>query len=214
MTGVFMEIVSGDVVESAVKDHLQRWLPTYLSAIADEHDDIERGDIALPKSWTNSPRFDFTLEGKLPAILILAGGLLAPPLKRGDGSFQATWAIGIGVIVEAAGDPSGEAAGTLARRYVAALRSIIVQKPSLGDSHVEGVTWEDEGYDDMDPAGRASRAAGRVVFAVTYNHVVNDRGGPDEPTEDESTYPGDPPEPGPTVEEGKVSVTLTKEPIS
>lgn len=185
-SNVFGSVLDGAQVEETVQKFLARWLPTYLSQLA-----ADRGlprDAWLrenwPPTWTNSTTFDLDETTRLPAILILSTGLADRPEMEGDGNYRAKWTVGIAAVVSA---NDQEATNRLAKRYGAAIRWLMIQHQSLEDPNVEGLSWEDEAYDDIPSGQRRTLASARLVFVIEYRHVVNRLDGPvlpDEPPED------------------------------
>lgn len=209
---IFGELIDGAIVEEDIKSHLQLWLPTYLTQLAEDRG-LARGAIALPKSWVNTTEFDTEWSAhNTPAILIISSGLAGPPIREGDGSFRGTFMVGIGVVASAGGKDSRKNSNILARRYGGAIAWAMMQNPALSDQ-VEGVTWEDLGYDDITPEDHSGLASANLVFSVEYANILNANLGPGTPTP--LPDPVDDPYPDwgvlPDIEH--VHVELTKEPI-
>lgn len=187
---VFGTIIDGSQVEDAVQTFIKRWLPTYLSELADQRGlprdtwlfTDSNGDWAAIRSWTNTPQFTLDENTQLPAALVITTGLAGRPVKEGDGSYRATWITGIAVVVSAKDQDSTQ---RLAKRFGAAIRWLFVQHPSLEDPNVEGTSWEDENYDDVSSEQERTLASVRMVFSIEYHHVVNALDGP--------VLPADPP---------------------
>lgn len=186
---VFGAITDGSDVEFIVEKFLRRWLPTYLAEMAGQRG-LPRDSFPPPQSWTHSTEFNLDETTQLPAILIICSGLAGDPTRHGDGSYSVSWVIGVGVIVSAGGDDPHNATNKLAKRYGAAIRWAMTQNPALEDSRIAGLSWDDEGYDDV-PSGQArSLASARLVFTIQVDDVMNDMDGP--------VLPDDPP-PDPTI---------------
>jgi hypothetical protein len=193
MPSIFGEIIDGAQVEDIVENFLQRWLPIYLAELADQRG--ESRDIWLqegpqgnwPPSWSRKAQFDYTEETRLPAIITISAGIAGPPFHEGDGTYHATWMIGVAVLVSA---KDQESTNLLVKRYGAAIRWMFIQHPSLEDPNVEGATWEDEAYDDIGVVQNRTLASARMVFSIQMKNVANSLAGP--------VLPDDPP-PDPTT---------------
>lgn len=184
MSGVYGKIIDGSQVEDIIESFLQRWLPMYLAEVAADRGEA-RDAFQAPKSWARSTDFNLDESTQLPAILIISTGMSEAPMRQGDGSFNAKWIIGIGVIVSAGGDNPAEATAKLAKRYGAAIRWLIMQQQGMESNIVAGVTWDDENYDDVPSDQRRSLASARLVFTVEIMDVMNVHDGP--------VLPNDPP---------------------
>jgi hypothetical protein len=183
---IFLPIKDGTQVEEAVTEQLAAWMPVYLREL-----EIQRGwpaDKHLPavRSYTTFSRLDHFDEQQLPGVVVYSPGLNGAPKMEGNGTYTAVWNISIAVIVSAMDQAS---TNTLAKMYAAAVRSIMVQKPSLGGFAVH-VVWRNESYDDLGSSeGERTFAVGVGEFDVMVENVVNKMGGP-------RTYPSaDPPDP-------------------
>jgi hypothetical protein len=190
---IFGQVIDGSQVEDIVENFLQRWLPVYLAELAEQRalprdTWLKTGPQGnWPPSWSRKSQFDYTEETRLPSILILSAGLSGPPWKEGDGTYHATWMIGVAALVSAKDQETTDA---LAKRYGAAVRWLFIQHPSLEDANVEGTTWEDEAYDDIGVVQNRTLASVRLVFSVQLKNVASSLDGP--------VLPDDPP-PDPTT---------------
>lgn len=174
---VFGNLLTGRDVEQDVLEHLQTWMGTYLAEV-----ERQSGLAPLPpvRSWTSHNEFDKWPEEQIPCVLIVSPGLAGAPVKDGDGTYRASWSLGVAVIVSGA---SRDDTNHLAKLYSAAVRAILLQHPGLADD-CRGVTWVDERYDDLPPEDGRTLAAGQNVFAIEYTNVLNSRLGPAAPSED------------------------------
>jgi hypothetical protein len=183
---IFLPIKDGSQLESAVMEHLAAWMPVYLREL-----EVQRGwpdDQHLPniRSYVTFSNFDHFDEQQLPSAVVSSPGLSAPPRMEGSGTYTAIWSVNVTVIVSAKDQVS---TNTLAKMYAAAVRGVMVQKPSLGGFSV-GVVWKNESYTDLGSSdGERTFAVGSGQFDVTVDEVINKMGGP-------RTYPSaDPPDP-------------------
>lgn len=211
---VFGQMIDGAIVEDDVKNHLQNWLPTYLTQLAEDRG-LDRGAIALPKNWYNTTDFDTDFSARnTPAVLIISSGISGAPIREGDGSFRCTFLIGIGVVVSAGGDNSQLNSNRLARRYGVAIATAMLQNSALNSEQVDGVTWEDLSYDDVPSDDQSGLASVRLVFSIEYRNVLNSNLGPGTP--DPIPDPIDNPYPdwGTIPDAAHTFIDLTKEPIN
>jgi hypothetical protein len=183
---IFSEIKDGAQLEEAIIAHLSAWMPVYLREL-----EIQRGwpngkHLPNARSFTVFSRLDHFDEQQLPAVVVSSPGLASAPKMEGSGSYTAIWNVNIAVIVSAKDQAS---TNTLAKIYAAAVRSIMVQKPSISEFAVHNV-WTNESYDDLGSSdGERTFAVGVGEFAVMVENVVNKMGGP-------RTYPFiEPPDP-------------------
>lgn len=174
---VFGPMFDGGQVEVAVQRFLSRWLPTYLEEVARQADPpIEPGTISKPRSWTTSPEFEIDEATQLPAMLIINAGIAEDSIYRqGDGSYNVSWVIGIASIVSA---KDQESTDRLAKRYGAAIRSLMLQHPAMETDNMRVVSWDDEKYDDVPPSGLRTLAGVRMVFTIEAENLTNSHDGP------------------------------------
>lgn len=188
---IFGQIVSGDDVETWVVETLQKWLSTYLSEVERQHD-LEAGVLQRPRSIVRTGGLDKFPEDQLPALLVISVGTSEDPLKEGTGAYRARWDVGAGCVVSAR---TMQETRVLAMHYGAALRALLVQRPSL-DGHAAGTVWKSETYDDLDFDDGRSLAIAAVAFTVEVHDVVLANAGPTAPdaplTPDTDPWPLDP----------------------
>lgn len=175
-TAVFGPIVTGGDVEGWTLDLLQTWLSTYLAEVERQHG-YSGHDLPRPKGWALGPTFDKWPEDQLPGVLIASRGVPVPPLRDGDGSYRARWLVEPGVVCSARTQAESH---TLAMLYGAAVRALMVQRPSLG-GHAEAVDWLGESYDDLGYDDTRSLYAVKELFAVEVVDVVFGDAGPTSP---------------------------------
>lgn len=187
---IFGQILDASHVERTFKAFLDRWMPVYLAEVARQNSlppnswlfQRPDGSWGWIRGWQAGPRFELDENTQLPAGRMIVAGVAGRPTKEGDGTYRATWTVGMAIVVSAKDQASTDA---LAKRMGAAIRALVVQHPSLEDSNVEGTSWEDEGYDDVPPEQGRNLASARLVFNVEYNYVVSALDGP--------VLPSDPP---------------------
>jgi hypothetical protein len=184
-------VVTGRDVELAALALLQRWSGTYLAEMERQSG---RAPASLPRvrGWATAADFETWPEDQVPRVLLVSPGLLGPPMADGNGTYRATWSLGLGVVVSAA---SMDETMVLAKLYTAALRVCLLQHQSL-EGFAAGVEWLDESYDDLPSIDTRSLGAGQAIFAVTVDDVSRRWGGPptpsEPPTPDTAPLPTDP----------------------
>jgi hypothetical protein len=141
-------MISAYDVERAALDTLRKWIDTYLGEAEAQHGRA-RNSLPRPRSYTTSNSFDKWPEDQLPCVLLVSPGILEPPQARGDGAIFAVFSLGVAAIVSTAQMADTE---ELAKLYVCALRTCLIQQRSLGGCE-SGTEWLDETYDDL-PSGR------------------------------------------------------------
>jgi hypothetical protein len=188
---LFGPLLPGSLIENAAIDTLKAWMPAYIAELERQAGRDARS-LPMIKSWVLRPEFEVWPEDlKTPAIVAVSPGLAEPPTKNGDGSYDAVWSLGVGVVTETATEASTR---ELARVYAAAIRGCILQRRSLGAGRI--ADWVDESYDEDIPAEKArTLACAMNVFTVQMDNVVLVGEGPrGDPPEDPYADPGDWPE--------------------
>lgn len=186
---IFGPLVTGADVERWALDTLKTYTPDYL-AWAERATGRAPRSIAQPRSWVTAADAERWPEEALPCVLLLSPGLADEPTREGRGAYTATFGLGLAVIVQ---DSTRSKVDELAKLYTAALRTILLQHPSLG-GHADAVEWADERYDSVPVEGkRRQLAAGQAVFRVAVPNVAA-TGGPRAPSADPYTPQPDPPQ--------------------
>ena len=190
-TATFGPIVTGGDVEQWTLDLLHTWLSTYLAETERQHG-YTGHDLPRPRGWALGPSFDKWPEDQLPGVLVSSRGTLDPPRRHGDGMFSARWAIEPGVVCTARTQNEAHA---LAALYGAAVRLLLIQRPSLG-GHAAGVAWLGESYDDLGYDDTRSLYAVKELFAVQVDEVAYSDAGPASPEapltpDDTAPWPAD-----------------------
>jgi len=172
-TATFGPIVTGADVEGFVRDELKTWFSTYLAEVERQHG-YSGHDLPRPKGWAIGPSFDKWPEDQLPGVLVSSRGVPAPPIRDGEGYYRARWLVEPGVVCSARTQAESH---TLAMLYGAALRWLMVQRPSLG-GNAESSDWLGESYDDLGYDESRSLYAVRETFSVEVVAVMTTDGGP------------------------------------
>lgn len=187
---IFKPIVTRQEVEMAALNTLKLWFDTYLAEV-ERQKGLDVRQLPRPRSYIRKNEFDRWPEDQIPAIIVISPGLVGPPSGTGSGSFRGDWQLGVAVITEGQDNDNTR---DLVGYYTAAIRALILQRPSLG-GFAMGVTWEDERYDDIsDTEVGRTMASGQVVFQVTVEDLVSTKAGPVTP----DTPPVTPPDDSPT----------------
>lgn len=197
MTTLYQPIVTGVQVRDALTATIQAWANAYTDEVGRQH------SVTLPPIRTYGVSLGMLPTGEvadeLPACVVVAPGIAGDPVRRGTGDQDATWAVGVGVVVA---DLSADPALDLAALYAAAVRALLVQHGSLG-GFARGTTWLDEEYVEVAYERDRVVAAGNLKLEVEVAAVVNRFGGPTVP-------PVDPTVPLPTVAVATTSVDLRR----
>lgn len=170
---IFGRIVTGSDVEDWCIALLKRWTSTYLAEVERQHG-LPQLHYARPRSFVRTASFDQWPEDQLPRIVMASAGQATPPRKRGDGRYQCWWVMGFGCVCSARYQ---EEAHEMALDYVAAVRTLIIQRPSL-DGHAHGTVWLDERYDDLVYDDSRSLSSGQAHFTVEVEDVASANAGP------------------------------------
>ncbi len=184
VNNIFGPIVTGKMVRTAMRKHLQLWMPTYLAEVAR---DDGRKPLPVFRSWVSSldmPDGRFA-EDQIPCCVIVAPGLVDDPVKMKSG-YIVRWGVSVGAVI--AGQDR-ENTFDLSELYAAAIRAAVLHKPSLG-GFSNGTDWLGERYDDIPNAMQRTLGAGTVQFSVEVQTALLPRGGPAEPLLDVNTDPG------------------------
>jgi hypothetical protein len=173
---IFGPIVSGHDVEQWSLALIRKWFSTYL-AEKEAQDGLTRGALQRPRGYVIAPSLDKWPEDQLPAIVLVSVGLAERPLKEGSGRYRARWDMGVACICSARTQSESHAN---AQRYMAALRLIFIQRPSL-DGKASGVDWQGEQYDQLDYDDLRSIDGGFGQFTVEVEDIALAGGGPATP---------------------------------
>jgi hypothetical protein len=181
-------IVSAFDVEAAALATLKKWSSHYLAECEAQHGRV-RGSLPRVRSYTTANSFDKWPEDQLPCVLLVSPGTAQPPEVEGNGRYRAFFSLGIAAIVSTRDMVETE---EVAKLYVAALRTCLVQQRSLG-GFAAGVEWLDETYDDLPSDDARSLGAGQAIFTIEVSDISRRYAGPKEPPEpDIDPDPDDP----------------------
>lgn len=203
---VFGTWISPRHIELAYKDHLGKWITTYI-AEAERQFGIPARSIPVPGAGqftVHRSEFEKYPDDQTPAVLVLAPGLAGTPRREADRSLTAPIALAFGVI--AAGGPTFEdQAAEVAQIIGLAIREI-VRNLEPEDIEVDGIELLDEQYGDIEQRGMGSS---RVIFRVWVKNWAPGRARPidlSNPPIDPYQPPGD----WPLVSTHNVYLNLTR----
>lgn len=185
------EIITGRDVEMATLVFLRRWSGTYL-AECERQKGYAPGALPRIRTYTTASDFEKWPEDQLPCVVLVSPGLAEEPLADGAGVYRCKFSVGVAVVVSAA---TMDETAALAKLYVAALRTAILQHQSL-EGFATGIEWLDENYDDLPSIDTRSLGAGQLIFAVEVAGMARRWNGPKTPNEpppvDTDPLPEDP----------------------
>jgi hypothetical protein len=174
---VFGSIITGTQLEDAAEATIKLWVADYVAEL-ERITGRDVGSIALPRSYGRVNHFDKKPEEQTPAVILISPGLTDPPERDGDGTWSAWFGLSIGVVVSAADRAS---TNELAKIYAAAVRTLILQHPSLG-GFASNVRYLDEGTGEVDARYLEIGAVGQVDFAFFVEGIADDSQGPAQPS--------------------------------
>lgn len=177
------QIITGAQVEQAVIDTLTLWFPSVLREL-ERQTGRDTNTLPAPKAYTVVNEFAEVRGMERPTCIVESTGT-GEPERRGDGTYDADFAVGIAVIVKA---DSRQNANDLAKIYAAATRKILVKYGSLG-GFAAGIDLGGESYDAISPKLLDVSSAGTVAFTVRVPAIVNDLLGPAQPDPDPTPFP-------------------------
>lgn len=178
------EIRTEGDVRHAAENTLKRWIRQYIGEVGAQHG-LARDAIPQIRSWTASPEFEQWPEEQLPAIVVVTPGTVAPP-ERYDESFSIAWTLGVAIIASAR---DAESTGDLIGYYEAAVRTLLIQKGSLG-KFATASDWEASRFDEHPlPGQNRTLRTVMVTFTVTVPKMSQRYGGPTDPAVDPSEWP-------------------------
>lgn len=183
---VFQRLLSAGQIEDKARESLKKWFPTYLREVESQLD-LPTGYFPAPNNYSDRNAFDMEAAEELPKVVVISPGIMGTPQKKGDGTFEAIWRLGIGL---AAGARTEEDANRLVKGYGAAVRGIMLQNSELGDIGAIDITWSDEAYDDIpvpNPNVQLVKAAS-IYFDIIITDVVTRTQGPVTPNDDPYSY--------------------------
>jgi hypothetical protein len=181
----FGPIVAGAEVEDAALLTLRTYLPSYLAEVAGQAG-LERDALPAPRSWVTSSDQTKWAEHQLPALVVVCPGLYDTPVKQEKNIYEATWSVGVFVLVSST---TKAATRRLMHRYIAAVRTCLKQLPTLPylaenpddpdgpaiytPGIADKVEWLDEDYDVTPDSASRTLLAGQINLAITVKDVLD-----------------------------------------
>jgi hypothetical protein len=190
MTNIYGPIVTGKAVVDAVVATVQMWGPDYIAEVS-ERSGRRRDEMPMFRSFATVYDLNKFDEDQLPSLVCVAPGTIESPIKHAK-QLTARWGVGLAAVV------SGQDADNtyeLATLYIAAVRVLLLQKPSLGQ-FADGINWISERYENLPTTMPRTLAAGILQIGVDVNGVADPTQGPGRPSVDITAEPGD----WPTIE--------------
>lgn len=199
MTGSFGPSFSEIHVEQWIIDLADGLFLDYLAESERVHMDVIEG--MEPRFWPNLNAKVRTNEWEgmwpdeqLPCLLVINTGLAERPVRRGEGSYDATYLMAAAIVVSAANrqDTRNAAFG-----YGHAFKQMILQHRSLSQPNfVRGASWIDSRPMPLPSEGERSLMAMQMFFHVEVKGVLTDAGvQPNAPSPAPDPYVSPVPEP-------------------
>lgn len=163
----FGPIFTAPRLEQQTTALLQLWFPNYLRELELQYD-LELGTLVEPVTYTTRNTFDALPGEELPKCVVISPGIIGQPMKRGGGSYDAVWRLGVGVAIAVAIELDAQ---LFAGLYAAAARNIVLNQLPYQ------TTWLDEDYNDLPIRDKIQQyKSGACSFAVQVNNVSSTRG--------------------------------------
>jgi len=177
---MFAPLVAVPQLETAAVDQLRAWLPAYVAEV-ERQMGLDARFIELPRSYQSASQQDVLPEEQSPAILVVSPGTDGDPerindMTNPDAISYASWfQLSVVAGVHSVDEVSARA---LAGYYAAAIRGVMVQRPTI-DGFTRGTVWSgEEIYGNPDTARNRSRAACVVHFRTRVEGLVTPGAGP------------------------------------
>lgn len=187
MTSTYGPIITSGDLQKAVETTIARWVDAYVAEVERQKSltlpPVRHYDVAAPQT-----------PDLMPCVVIRAGGLIGEPERHGDGTYDAAFGVGVGIVVA---DETRDGARALCQAYTAAIRTLLLQQGSLG-GFAEASEWLDEDVTEIGWTTDRSIYGGSVQIAV-YVRAASDA----------SAGPLLPPTPDPTTPLSLVAVSST-----
>lgn len=167
----FGQILTGPQVEAAVLQTLRLWTPHYLDELGRQL--TLPNALPAPRSYRVWSDQEHWPEDQTPAVIVVCPGIVKDSPTRNPTGYDATWRVSAGCVVTAVDQVHvRHNAGV----YAAALRSALVQHPSLGGRAL-ATRWRGEDIVQDAESGRTTALA-IADFEVDVADVVDPQAGP------------------------------------
>lgn len=209
---VFGPIVSAFEVEHALAQCVRRWQRDYIAEVCRQRA-MKAEQLPRYRSIVSSADIEKMPEDTPPVLIIaspgIAAGVAHPISTRGDGTYNARFALDCASHVSARGNRQ---ALKLARLYAAMLRTLVVQQAlePAGGLQLSAVEPVNERFERLRSDADRTISASVVSFVVDVVAISNRLAGPLEPTLP-PTEPGEPPEPMEDPEIVRHQITVDKQ---
>jgi hypothetical protein len=174
---IFGRILTAADVEHITSDLLKKWSSTYIAELERQHG-MSGTDLPRIRSWSTVNTFEVWPADQLPASLLISTGTVPPPERDGTGRYRVRFNLGIAVVCAS---NNATRSNELAKLYIAAHRTILVQRPSL-EADAFGTEWVGDDYTDLAAEDGRFLSAGMSEFIVEMPDVVSAKAGPLTPT--------------------------------
>jgi hypothetical protein len=178
MSDQFGTIFLSTEFDENVKVFLRRWTDTYLSRI--EHQlGLPARKVARPQSWNFlfGPEPEKWPEDKMPAIFVVSFDFDGQPDRLGAGQYGGWWNWNVSAVVS---QRDFEATRKVTQMYAAALRTAVVQHPSL-DGAVGDTKYLSETLAYPVDARNRTLGMASLDFSSYIECIVEESEGPLEP---------------------------------
>lgn len=184
----FGNVIDDQTVERALTNTLKRWMDAAL-AHQERRWGMTQGSIVRPRSWPTLSRFEIKLQDQLPAVLVVFNGTeLSGMDRKPTGDYREVFSYDVTVAVAGI---SEQDAREIASKYIAAVKTCVLQNRKLGDPTLGSVAeWTRMGGPLVPRVGVAGndvdahRAIYTITFHVQVDKTICDRMGPVAPPDD------------------------------
>lgn len=188
----FEKMTSFNEPEKWLVGHLDLWFDTYLAG-RERQQGIGPGTIARPKSWIVKQNFgQLPGQARRPSIIVVSNGLVDDPERRGDGTWDGRFRMGVAALVHAR---EADLARELAGHYQAALLQLLLDKRKFGRARIND--WTDLRIEDVEENNQRTLCAARLEFIIKVDEFAVSGRGPSMPIP--PTYPYEPQPDSPVV---------------
>lgn len=167
----FGRLLTASAVSAAVKAHLEAWLVPFLAEV-ERQLELDPRSIAAPRSWDIVSEFGKFDASSLPAVVIAVDEVQGDPARYGDGSYNATFPVGVAVVT---GGRTPQETERNAMAYGAAIRGAMLYRfdwaRTLGAA---GVKWVGETYAEVDSTDRRTKSAALILLDIVVEDVARD----------------------------------------
>lgn len=168
---VYGPLYGGHSVQIAVVNTLEKWMPTYISAI---NRNLGSEVLAVPFSYRFEPEVRTLPRDAVAAIMVTVPSTADAP-ERQQNSYRTNWRVEVRVFVF--GSKDWQETEALTQAYAAATRALLIQQGGLG-GFAETTMWDGEQYVEGEHSSTRTTGIAHIRFSVTIGSVMDPRGGP------------------------------------